>query len=241
MGNSFLKGKKADEQKQNKVVFDDVDREEGKLFSGDFMQDSHYLKQLYSYPTNIDFMIREFTIDAIEKRAVLFCIPSITDTKIIEEEIIKPLITTDKVIEDVSSMISASAISAEKEVMTAIKELNRGETLLLLEGETQAYIINTSKVEGRSVEKPQNETTLLGPKESFIESANVNISLIRKKIHSEDFMVEKMTIGERSNNEVFIVYNKELASPEVLNEVKGRIGAIQKDAVQNLSSAYSTY
>ena len=72
MGNSFLKGRKADEQKQNKVVFDDVDREEGKLFSGDFMQDSHYLKQLYSYPTNIDFMVREFTIDTIEKRAVLF-------------------------------------------------------------------------------------------------------------------------------------------------------------------------
>ena len=48
-------------------------------------------------------------------------------------------------------------------------------------------------------------------------------------------MVEKMTIGERSNNEVFIVYNKELASPKVLSEVKGRIGGIQKDAVQNLS------
>ena len=123
----------------------------------------------------------------------------------------------------------------EKEVSTAIKELNRGETLLLLEGETHAYIINTSKVEGRSVEKPQNETTLFGPKESFIESANVNISLIRKKIRSEDFMVEKMTIGERSNNEVFIVYNKELAVPEVLSEVKGRIGGIHKDAVQNLS------
>ena len=75
----------------------------------------------------------------------LFFIPSMTDTKIIEEEIIKPLITTNKVIEDVSSMISASSISVEKEVMTAIKELNRGETLLLLKGETHAYIINTSK------------------------------------------------------------------------------------------------
>ena len=40
-------------------------------------------------------------------------------------------------------------------------------------------------------------------------------------------MVEKMTIGERSNNEVFIVYNKN-GSPEVLNEVKGRSGGSQK-------------
>ena len=235
MGNSFFKGRKADEQKQNKVVFDEVDPEEVKRFSGDFMQDCHYLKQLYSYPINIDFMVREFTIDSIEKRAVLFFIPSMTDAKLIEEEIIKPLITTNIVIQDVPSAISASSISMEQEVKNAIKELNKGETLLLLEGETHVYIINTSKVEGRSVEKPQNETTLLGPKESFIESADINISLIRKKIRSEDFMVEKMTIGERSNNEVFIVYNKELASPKVLSEVKGRIGAIQKDAVQNLS------
>ena len=241
MENSFFKNKKAVDQKINKVLLDEAVSNEITRFSGDLMQDSHYLKQLYSYPTNIDFMLREFTIYAMEKRVVLFYIPSMTDTKIIEEEIIKPLITTNKVIEDVTSMISASAISVEKEVMTAIKELNRGETLLLLEGETHAYIINTSKVEGRSVEKPQNETTLLGPKESFIESANVNISLIRKKIRSEDFMVEKMTIGERSNNEVFIVYNKELASPKVLSEVKGRIGAIQKDAVQNLSSSHSTH
>ena len=235
MGNSFFKNKKAVDQKINKVLLDEAVSNEITRFSGDLMQDSHYLKQLYSYPTNIDFMLREFTIYAMEKRVALFYIPSMTDTKIIEEEIIKPLITTNQVIEDVTSMISASAISVEKEVKTAIKELNRGETLLLLEGETRAYIINTSKVEGRSVEKPQNETTLLGPKESFIESANVNISLIRKKIRSEGFMVEKMTIGERSNNEVFIVYNKELASPKVLSEVKGRIAGIQKDAVQNLS------
>ena len=44
-----------------------------------------------------------------------------------------------------------------------------------------------------------------------------------------------MTIGGRSNNEVFIIYNKALASDKVLNEVKRRIGAISKDAVQNLS------
>ena len=111
----------------------------------------------------------------------------------------------------------------------------------MLEGETHAYIINTSKVEGRSVEKPQNETTLLGPKESFIESADVNISLIRKKIRSEDFMVEKMTIGERSNNEVFIVYNKELASPKVLSEVKGRIGGNSKRCCTKFKLAHSTY
>ena len=154
MGNSFFKSRKADDQKINKVVFDEAVSNEFTRFSGDLIQDSYFLKQLYSYPANIDFMLREFTINGMEKRAALFYIPSMTDAKIIEEEIIKPLITTNKIIDDVTSMISASAISVEKEVKTALKELNRGETLLLLEGETHVYIINTSKLEGRSIEKP---------------------------------------------------------------------------------------
>src|SRR5699024_6737972 len=41
-------------------------------------------------------------------------------------------------------------------------------------------------------------------------------------------------IGARSNNPVLIVYNKELASEKVITEVKERVGAVKKDAVQNL-------
>ena len=219
----------------NKESLNDLNVEKITFFSGELKQDINHIKQLYSFPTNIDFMIREFTIHMMGKKAVLFYIPSLTDTKLVDEEIIKPLMLTDKVIQDVPSSICISAVTEEKEVDKAIEDLNRGNTLILVEGQTQAYIIKTAMEAGRNVEKPQNETTLLGPKESFIEKADVNISLIRKKIHSEDFMVEKMTIGARSNNEVYVIYNKELASVEVLREVKARIGAIKKDAVQNVS------
>jgi hypothetical protein len=51
MGNSFFKNKKADDQKIDKVVLDEAVSNEITRFSGDLMQDSHYLKQLYSYPT----------------------------------------------------------------------------------------------------------------------------------------------------------------------------------------------
>src|SRR4051812_46400015 len=235
MRNPFFKKSKVYEPELSKEFLDDLSPQNGDFFSGDFKQDINYIKQLYSFPTNIDFMVREFSVHLMGKKSVLFYIPSLTDTKLIDEEIIKPLIMTDKVIQDVPSAISVGAVREEKAVSKAVKELNAGNTLLLFEGQTQTYIIQTAMAAGRSVEKPQNETTLFGPKESFIESADVNISLIRKKIHSEDFMVETMTIGDRSNNEVFIVYNKELASVEVLSEVKARIGSIEKDAVQNLS------
>lgn len=212
-----------------------VNKQIGAFFSGDLYRDVEYFKQLYSFPANTDFMVREFTIPFIEKRAALFYVPSMTDDKLITTGIIQPLIMTDKIIVDLPSAISVSAVNEEIEITKSVKEINSGATILILEGLAKAYIIQTEKVAGRSVEKPQNETTLMGPKEAFVEKAEINISLIRKKIRSEDFMVEKMTIGARSNNEVFIVYNKELASPLIVNEVKERIGAVKKDAVQNLS------
>lgn len=235
MRNSFFKKRKLYKLEMSKECLDDASPQNAKFFSGDINLDLTIIRQIYSFPTNIDFMIREFTIHSLGKKAVLFYIPSLADAKLIDEEIIRSLITTVEVIEDVRSAISASGVSDVREINNAIKELNTGETLLLIEGQAQGYIIKTSKAAGRNVEKPQNETTLFGPKESFIEKADVNISLIRKKIRSEDFTVEKMIIGERSNNEVFIIYNKELASVEVLSEVKRRIGTITKDAVQNLS------
>lgn len=204
-------------------------------FSGEVKIDGLKIKQLYSYPKNIDFMVREFTIPTMGKQAVIFYIPSLSDVRMIDEQIIKPLIMSNKIIEDIKSAICVGALKEEREIKKAIEELNTGDTLLLIEGEARAYVIKTSTAAGRAIEKPQNETTLLGPKEAFVEKADLNISLIRKKIRTEDFTVEKMVIGERSNNEVYLIYNKELAGERVLTEVTARIGAIKKDAIQNLS------
>lgn len=235
MKNLFFKKRKAFVSEMSKEFAGNISDQHYEFFSGDLEQDINYLKRLYSFPANIDFMLREFTINKLERKAVLFYIPSLTDTKLIDDAIIRPLIMNDKEITDVTSAVSVSAIRTESEIDKAVKDLNTGDSLLLVEGQRHAYIIKTASAAGRSIEKPQNETTLFGPKESFIEKADVNISLIRKKIRSEDFTVEKLTIGGRSHNEVFIIYNKELASDKVLSEVKSRVGAITKDAVQNIS------
>lgn len=235
MKNPFFKKKKTYKTETSEELTEDLSPKKGTYFSGELDWETNYLKEKYSSSINIDFMAREFTIYSFKKRAVIFYVPSMTDTNLVDEDIIKPLIMNENIPENIQSAVSAASIMEEKEISKAIKDINTGETLLLIEGEPMGYIIKTSKVAGRSVEKPQNETTLLGPKESFIEKGDVNISLIRKKIRTENFTVEKMGIGSRSHNEVFIIYNKGLANQEIIDELKARIKAVEKDAVQNLS------
>lgn len=233
MRNSFFKKNGAFRSETSKDISTDISAEKGTHFSDDLDWNVEHLKALYSYPKNVDFTVREFTVNSLQRRVVLLFIPSLTDATLVHEDIIKPLIMSDKPIEDVSSAISVSGIKRERKIRAAIEEMNVGETLLFIEEDPQSFVLKTSKATGRSVDKPQNETTLLGPKESFIENADANISLVRQKIRTEDFTVEKMKIGSRSNNEVYILYNKELAGAEVLDEVKARLGAINKDGVQN--------
>lgn len=236
MKNHFFKNSNRFKFETSKEKLDFEKENKTDSFSGDLLKDEKILKNLYLFPQNIDFRVRQLTIPIMGKKGVIFYIPSLTDVKMVDEHIIKPLLMErGQSAKEVAFIISASAINEEKSLNKAIEDLNTGNTLLLIEGESLCYVINTSTAAGRSVEKPQNETTLFGPKEAFVERADINISLIHKKIRSEDFTVEKMVIGERSHNEVFIIYNKELAGDRVLSEVKARIGAVQKDAVQNLS------
>src|SRR3954452_10691724 len=113
MGNTFFKKNKVYEPEISKEFLDELSPQNGNFFSGDFKQDINHIKRLYSFPTNIDFMVREFSVHMMGKKAVLFYIPSLTDAKLIDEEVIKPLIITDKVIQDVPSSISVSDIREE--------------------------------------------------------------------------------------------------------------------------------
>lgn len=235
MKSLFSKRRRANQTKLSEEPFDSVSPQNEKYFSGDLHKDIIRIKQLYTFPINIDFMIREFTLYRLDKRAALFYIPSIADTKVIDEEILKPLMMSIQMHQDITSSITVSAIREEQDFQKAMLDLNTGDTLLLIEGQAQSYVIRTGDVAGRNVDKPQNETTLFGPKESFVEKVELNISLIRKKIRSEHFTVEKKIIGQRSHNEVYIIYNKELAGEKVLGIIKQRLEAISKDSVQNIS------
>ncbi|RKJ29946.1 spore germination protein, partial [Butyricicoccus sp. 1XD8-22] len=67
------------------------------------------------------------------------------------------------------------------------------------------------------------------------EDVAANISLIRKKIRNENLVVESVTISKRSNNELYIVYMKDLVNDKLLKDVKNKLNSLDVNAIQNLS------
>lgn len=206
-----------------------------KTIDSDLENTIEIFKSLYSVPINTDVSIRNLSIGGLNKKATAISIRTISDSQKIEEQIIRPLLSNSVADLTIEDICAAQFLNTHTKIQDILKDINNGNTALFLDGENKAYLFDTVKFHGRSVEKAINEVSLRGPKEAFNENVAANISLIRKKIRNENLVVESTTISKRSNNELYIVYMKDLVNDELLTNVKNRLNSLDVNAVQNLS------
>ena len=112
-----------------------------------------------------------------------------------------------------------------------------GDTLLLVEGCSQAITINTKGWRTRGISEPDDERVLQGPREGFDEAALLNLAMIRRKRETPDLCPESLWVGRRSDTLVFICYLDSLVDKRTLCEVKKRIKSLDMDGI--LDSNYN--
>lgn len=112
-----------------------------------------------------------------------------------------------------------------------IDSILSGGLVLIIDGITDALIVNITSPPGRSIEEPQVETVIRGPREGFTESIATNIALIRKKIKSANLKMESLTIGVETRTAVTIAYLSHIADDKIVAEVRERLNKIDIDAV----------
>lgn len=190
---------------------------------------------IYSIPINADVNIRTITIGGLNRKAATIAINSIADFKMIEEHLLSPLLKNENPTKEIEDLIEFQSLTKAMIVHEAIDIINNGGAILFIEGFTFAYGIATDAMASRQIDKPENELTLKGPKESFAEKLDLNISLIRKRIKNENLMVETLTISKRARNTACLVYIKDLTNEELLNNVRTKLEKIDVDSVQNIA------
>jgi len=196
-----------------------------------------------------DVTIHEFNFGHDRKfKGALIFINSIADKEEIHKNVLQPLLygellLRDKVDMDFNKMdsIRKNLISTAANVKVTLlsdllDNLLAGSAILLINGSKEALAIKPGKRESRSIEEPGTEAVVRGPREGFIENVNVNIALIRKKIKDADLCVEKFVIGDKSKTDVYIVYIKSIANPQLIEEIRRRLKRIKIDAI--LESGY---
>ena len=79
----------------------------------------------------------------------------------------------------------------------AQKEILDGNSLLLVEGVAQGFIVGAKLLPNRAVIEPPTDIAVKGPREGFIEDVKTNMSLVRKRLKTPKLRFETVRVGER--------------------------------------------
>jgi hypothetical protein len=203
--------------------------------SSNYDQNLATFKSIFSVPKNTDVKVREFTIRALNRRAFIIFISTMVDLEHIKESILEKLLGNEQPSVKIPDIISYPMAKASTNIEEITEFICGGITALIVEGDSQCYLFETTKTRGRSIEKSDNEVIVKGAKEAFNEKVVDNIALIRKKIKNENLIVETKIITKRSRNDVFLVYQKDLANDELLQTIKDKLSSLETDSILDLS------
>lgn len=185
------------------------------------------LKEIFNNTS--DLILYEFNT-LCEDKALIGYLDGFVDKKILNQDLLKPLMNSLISPWEVKSTI----FIANKEILNiedGVMPITNGNVILFIEGLEFAYLFNIENLEKRSVEQPTAEAVIRGPKESFVEDIEINKTLIRRRIKNSSLVIEDYILGQQTNTKVSLFYIKDIVKPEVLEEVRKRIKAIEVDGI----------
>ena len=170
--------------------------------------------------------------------SVIF-ISDVVDKMQISEFILKPLKELKKT-PRTTKELSLCFLSPENKQITSLEEcvteIVTGNSILFCDGFTSAFSFSLKKFEKRAITEPPTSTVIKGPREGFVESLPVNVSLMRRKIQSKDLRFINTSVGKYSSTSIAICYINGIANPKLVKKLLDKLENIDIDAV--LDSSY---
>lgn len=167
-------------------------------------------------------------------KCALFYIDNMSDSDRMNRHILQPIMRSaafgiDKNNFDTirDQVLSVDFLEESEDMKDIIAGITIGDSVLLIDGYPKAFIISTKSWAIRSVDEPQNEMILTGPREGFVESLMTNLTLIRRKLQTSDLKFTMVNLGDNPSNAACIAYLENQADQSVLKELKKRLKKYQ--------------
>ncbi|MGG1663479.1 spore germination protein [Brevibacillus sp. NRS-1366] len=219
-----------------------MDKERGKKMGEADLRMEEQLSCLKEQLANCSDAVFHVFEAGFHQKCALIYLSVMIDLQSIQEEVLSPILSMvvsdqaefrERIFERKQLPVSNFRVISLEQGVNAILG---GSALLLMDQERRVVEFPLASVKGRSIDEPANEATVRGPRESFIESADDNLSLIRKRLKTPDFKTETMQIGRLTQTKVMIAYIQGLCQNEWIEEVRTVLSQIEIDGV--LGSSY---
>lgn len=200
---------------------------------------SQLIKELFSKSS--DILVRPVTINQNGITFHLFCVDGLVDAELLDNAILTPLLfdpfigeykTEGQVIDYLKNRGSYETFtSIETDYDKLIKAVLSGNAAFIFDAENKALVFDIKKFDKRSISEPNEEGTIKGAKDSFIEVMRSNTALIRRRIRSEYLVCEHMVVGRVSKTDVVLCYISNIANMDTVNKIRNIISSIEIDNI----------
>lgn len=190
-----------------------------------------------------DLVFRKLLIGNGTLPSLVVYLDNMVDKKTVNEAIIAKLQEAPtEFLENVKvmaySVLAVSKVTVTTDFNKLMEGLLNGGTLVFLQGFNQAVLANTMGWEKRSIEPPQTEVNVEGPKESFVESRGVNLTMIRRRLRNENLRFVDVSVGSRSKTTLTLIYFQGITDPGIVAEAQRRLEAIETDSFLALETLH---
>ncbi|NLY46954.1 MAG: spore germination protein, partial [Tissierella sp.] len=161
--------------------------------------------------------------------AIVF-IESIANTEIMSNFIIKPLLLYKEDFRSAENVINhiilLSSSSITDKLDNALTQVLNGNILIFFSSFSEVISCEVKGFDFRSIGNSETETVIKGPREGFVESLQINISSIRRRIKTPDLKIESFSVGKYSKTSVAMLYLEGSTPTELIDYIKGKLKKI---------------
>lgn len=163
----------------------------------------------------------------------------LTDRDRISRNVLTPLMemdtepdrSTSGIMAALQARIPATDTYATDSMEKVIDAILEGNTAFFIDDSMTALIIGSQKITKRAIEKPENESTVLGSQESFTDNLDTNISLIIKRLPVKELRFESYEIGRFSRTSTRLIWLDGIINKKIIEDVKKRIENVDIDNI----------
>ncbi len=183
-----------------------------------------------------DIIFHEFLSGG--KSAVIIYAEDLSDKEMIGKQVVRPMQDASQFnsFNDFKALVNLPESEELSTVSQVVEKVLAGDGVILVDSIDKGLSVATRKPASRAVSEPPTASILKGPREGFVENAQVNMSLVRQRIKSPDLKYEKLTVGKLSKTMVGIVYIKGVANDNVVKVLRDKISKISVDGI--IDSSY---
>ncbi|EST54158.1 spore germination protein [Brevibacillus panacihumi W25] len=165
-------------------------------------------------------------VDGEGGRLRLYYLSTMADKKAVYHHVLPRLQELDLSTVTLPQIESKIGVTVDQRLYSknqVIDRLLQGDIYIHLDQAEYGVYFPSDGTQDRQISSPENETNILGPKNSFVETLEVNLSLIRKYIRSPKLSYERLQVGETAPMDVALLYMEGITNPINVQTMRQRI------------------